>query len=68
MKKLGYDEVFRDAQGNIVGIINGEPGGLTIMYNSHMDHVAPGNPDNWEGYDPYSGEIDVCKVTIKIEQ
>ncbi|NLP29618.1 MAG: M20/M25/M40 family metallo-hydrolase [Clostridiales bacterium] len=65
MKKLGYDEVFRDAQGNIVGIINGEPCGPTIMYNSHMDHVAPGNPDNWEGYDPYGGEIDVCKVDNK---
>lgn len=62
MKKLGYDEVFRDAQGNIVGMIHGEPGGPTIMYNSHMDHVLPGNPDNWEGYDPYGGLIDICKV------
>lgn len=65
MKKLGYDEVFRDKQGNIVGLIYGEPGGPTIMYNSHMDHVAPGNPENWEGYDPYGGEIDVCKVDNK---
>ena len=65
MKKLGYDEVFRDAQGNIVGMIHGEPGGPTIMYNSHMDHVAPGNPDNWEGYDPYGGLIDVCMVDDK---
>ncbi|MDD3874849.1 MAG: M20/M25/M40 family metallo-hydrolase, partial [Methanosarcina sp.] len=37
----------------------------TIMYNSHMDHVGPGNPDNWEGYDPYGGVIDVCKVDNK---
>lgn len=65
MKKLGYDEVFRDAQGNIVGMIHGEPGGPTIMFNSHMDHVAPGIPDNWEGYDPYGGEIDICKVDNK---
>ncbi|PKM84308.1 MAG: peptidase dimerization protein [Firmicutes bacterium HGW-Firmicutes-11] len=65
MKKLGYDEVFRDAQGNIVGMVHGEPGGPTIMYNSHMDHVSPGNPDNWEGYDPYGGLIDICKVDNK---
>lgn len=61
MEKLGYDEVFRDKFGNIIGIINGEAGGPTIMYNSHMDHVSPGNIDNWEGYDPYGGEIDICE-------
>lgn len=62
MESLGYDEVFRDKYGNIIGLIYGEPDGPTIMYNSHMDHVDPGNPDNWEGYDPYGGEIDVCEV------
>lgn len=62
MKKLGYDEVFRDDQGNVFGIINGIEEGPTIMYNSHMDHVSPGDPANWEGYDPYGGEIDICEV------
>lgn len=62
MEKLGYDECFRDAQGNIIGIIKGEGEGPTIMYNSHMDHVSPGDPNNWEGYDPYGGEIDICEV------
>jgi putative selenium metabolism hydrolase len=62
MEKLGYDEYFRDEQGNIVGIINGTEEGPTIMYNSHMDHVSPGDSANWEGYDPYGGEIDICDV------
>ena len=62
MEKIGYDEYFRDDQGNIFGIINGTEDGPTIMYNSHMDHVSPGDPANWEGYDPYGGEIDVCEV------
>ena len=31
------------------------------MYNSHMDHVAPGDVANWEGYDPYGGKIDICE-------
>ncbi len=62
MEELGYDQVFRDDMGNVVGIVEGTEAGPTIMYNSHMDHVSPGDPDNWEGYDPYGAEIDVCKV------
>ena len=65
MKKLGYDEVFRDDQGNVVGIVKGTEEGPTIMYNSHMDHVSPGDTSNWEGYDPYGALIDVCKVDTK---
>lgn len=61
LKKLGYDEVFRDEYGNVVGIINGDEDGPSIMYNSHMDHVDPGDPNNWEGYDPYGGKIDICE-------
>lgn len=56
MKKLGYDEVFRDAVGNIVGTMQGTGGGKNIMYNSHMDHVDAGNLNNWK-YDPYKAEI-----------
>jgi len=62
MKKLGYDEVFRDDMGNVVGIINGTEVGPAIMYNSHMDHVSPGDVNNWQGYDPYGGKVDICLV------
>lgn len=65
MEKLGYDEVFRDDHGNVVGLVKGTEEGPTIMYNSHMDHVSPGDYDNWEGYDPYGGLIDVCAVDTK---
>lgn len=56
MKELGYDEMFRDGAGNVVGIIKGTGGGANIMYNSHMDHVDPGDPSNWE-YPPYEAQI-----------
>ncbi len=59
MEKLGYDEVFRDNWGNIVGIIRGTQPGPTIMYNAHLDHVEPGDPAEWLGYDPYGAVIDV---------
>ncbi len=62
MKKVGYDECFRDDQGNIIGLVKGDEEGPTIMYNSHMDQVAPGDPNNWEGYEPYGGQIDVCEI------
>lgn len=62
MKKLGYDEIFRDDYGNVVGMVKGTEDGPTIMYNSHMDHVDAGDVANWEGYDPYGGLIDVCDV------
>lgn len=72
MKELGYDEVFRDDFGNVVGIINGEEDGRTIMYNSHLDHVDTGDLSEWGGYDPYGGEIDICEIfdqdQIKIEK
>lgn len=56
MRELGYDEVFIDDIGNVVGIIKGSGGGLNIMYNSHMDHVDPGDESNWQ-YPPYGGVI-----------
>lgn len=68
MTKLGYDEVFRDDHGNVVGLVKGTEPGPTIMYNSHMDHVSPGDIGNWEGYDPYGGLIDICKVDTQDKQ
>lgn len=62
MEKLGYDTYFRDDFGNVIGMVKGTDPGPTIMYNSHMDHVGEGDVNNWEGYDPYGGLIDVCEV------
>lgn len=62
MKSIGYDEVFRDDWGNIVGIIRGTEVGPAIMYNGHMDCVTPGSTEDWEGYDPYGADIDQSQV------
>ncbi|MFW5735289.1 MAG: YgeY family selenium metabolism-linked hydrolase [Oceanidesulfovibrio sp.] len=56
MEELGYDEVFVDEIGNVVGIVKGEGSGPNVMYNSHMDHVDPGEEAHWE-YPPYGGVI-----------
>ena len=62
MEKLGYDEVVRDEWGNVVGMIKGTEPGPLIMYNSHLDHVDPGDLSEWGGYDPYGAEMDVVEV------
>lgn len=56
MTDLGYDEVFTDKIGNVVGIIKGDGTGPSIMYNSHMDHVDPGEESLWE-HPPYGGVV-----------
>ncbi len=55
MKKLGYDEVFVDKYGSIVGKIgNGEK---ILLYDTHLDTVGIGDPDQWE-WDPFEGKVE----------
>lgn len=60
MTALGYDEVFIDGIGNVVGIIRGSqfngPSVKNVLYNCHMDHVDPGRLDAW-GCDPYGANV-----------
>ena len=62
LEKLGYDEVFRDDWGNVVGIVKGTEPGPVIMYNGHLDHVDTGDYSEWGGYDPYGGLIDEVEM------
>lgn len=53
MMELGY-EVYIDSMGNVIGVIGEEE--PSILFDAHMDHVTPGNLNNWR-YSPYSGKI-----------
>lgn len=55
MEDLGYDEVWVDAAGNVIGRLQGG-NGPSLMFNCHMDHVDPGDPARWP-VPPYGGEI-----------
>lgn len=55
MKALGFDEVWWDRMGNIVGRIGDGP--VKLLYDSHIDTVGLGNPDEW-GWDPFKGKIE----------
>jgi putative selenium metabolism hydrolase len=56
MERLGYDEVWSDDWGNVVGLLRGQRMGRSVMFNGHMDHVDPGDPADWP-YPPYGGGI-----------
>lgn len=55
MQALGYDEVSRDAVGNVVGLIRGQGGNVTLLH-SHMDVVDPGDPAVWS-HAPFAGDM-----------
>lgn len=55
MKKLGFDEVRFDQMGNVVGRIGG--GTKKLLYDSHIDTVGIGDPDEWE-WDPFKGKVE----------
>ena len=56
MERLGYDEVWTDDWGNVVGLLRGQGTGHSVMFNGHMDHVDPGASEDWP-YPPFSGVI-----------
>ncbi len=55
MRKLGFDEVRFDVQGNILGRVGDGP--RKVLYDSHIDTVGIGDPDAWE-WDPFIGKVE----------
>ena len=56
MEALGYDEVFTDELGSVVGVVRGTGSGSSVMLSAHLDMVAAGDPAEWE-YPPFDGVI-----------
>lgn len=55
LHELGYDEVYVDEVGNVIGKIKGGDG-PAVLLNGHMDHVDPGPAEGWP-YPPFGGQI-----------
>ena len=53
MTKLGFDQVYVDKYGSIVGRIG--DGDTILLYDSHLDTVGVGDPDQWD-WDPFEGQ------------
>ena len=61
MQSRGYDDVYVDEAGNVIGYIKGEGHAPAVMFNTHLDHVDVGRHENWP-YPPFGGEIHDDKV------
>ncbi len=57
MRSLGYDDVWRDGAGNIIGVLRGTGSGPTVQFNAHLDHVSPGDHSLWSR-PPHGGVIE----------
>lgn len=55
-KSHGFDDVFVDDYGNIIGHIAGKRPGCKILFDGHMDTVPVLDPAVWE-HDPFAAEI-----------
>ena len=57
MRRLGFDHIFTDANGSLIGIVEGAQPGPTLLMDAHVDTVgiAPGAP--WR-HDPFAGVIE----------
>jgi putative selenium metabolism hydrolase len=53
MESIGYDRVWTDSFGNLIGTIGSGP--RIIALDGHCDTVDTGNPDTWE-IDPFKGD------------
>ncbi len=55
LHKLNYDAVWWDKMGCIIGRIGEEDADYHLLYDSHLDTVGIGDPDEWD-WDPFIGK------------
>lgn len=55
MLKLGFEEVWWDSMGNVIGRIGNGP--VKLLYDTHIDTVGIGAPEEWQ-WDPFEGKIE----------
>jgi putative selenium metabolism hydrolase len=53
-ERLGFDEVFFDGLGTVVGRVGS--GDFKILFDGHIDCVGVGDPDSWD-FDPFAGKL-----------
>lgn len=56
METLGYDRVFLDDAGSVIGEIEGRGEAPSVMLNTHLDVVDAGDPEDWE-HPPFGARV-----------
>lgn len=57
MRACGFERVWTDRAGNVVGHYGDRGDGPTLLFDGHMDTVDVGDPAAWR-HDPFGGEIE----------
>jgi acetylornithine deacetylase len=64
-RDLGCDtDLFAVEPGreNAVGVLRGNGGGRSLIFNGHVDVVPPGDSANWKSGSPFSGKIEHDRI------
>jgi succinyl-diaminopimelate desuccinylase len=56
LEALGFDDVWIDDAGNVIGRVRGAAREPAVMLSSHLDAVDVGDPAAWE-HGPFSGAV-----------
>jgi putative selenium metabolism hydrolase len=61
MRRLGFDEVWQDGIGNVIGRRRGSRPGPRLVFDAHLDTVEVGEREAWL-HDPFGGELSQGKI------
>jgi len=61
MEELGYDQVLVDENGSVLGMIEGDKAGPTLLFDGHSDVVPVRDGDDWT-HEPYGAEISEGRI------
>lgn len=56
MQEMGYDEVWIDPYGSVIGKINGTGTGPSVLFDGHIDTVPVNSPEKWT-FDPFGATV-----------
>ena len=56
-ESLAYDDVWVDQAGNVIGVVRGTGQGRSVQFNTHLDHVDPGEHVLWSR-PPYGAVVE----------
>jgi putative selenium metabolism hydrolase len=57
MTRSGYDDVWIDRAGSVIGVVRGTKEGPSVQFNAHLDHVDVGDPRLWP-HPPFEAVIE----------
>lgn len=56
MLEMGYDQVWIDNYGSVIGKISGTGEAPSVLFDGHIDTVPVNSPEKWH-FDPFAAEI-----------